>query len=90
MIGRLIDADKLETHEQLEGLGNGMYDYVEVVYKDDIDVAPTIKAIPVKWLKERYKIEGYYGTDEYFKKAYVVKEIIADWEAERREKVDNE
>lgn len=40
---RLIDADKLETHEQLELFGNGNYEYVEVVYKDDIDNAPTIE-----------------------------------------------
>ena len=40
---RLIDADKLETHEQVEPLGNGKYEYVEVVYKDDIDNAPTIE-----------------------------------------------
>lgn len=40
---RLIDADKLETHEQLEPLGNGKYEYVEVVYKDDIDDAHTIE-----------------------------------------------
>ena len=45
MTGRLIEADKLETHEQLEGLGNGMYEYVKIVYKDDIDVAPTIAAL---------------------------------------------
>ena len=42
---RLIDADVLETHEQLEPLGNGKYEYVEVVYKDDIDNAPTIEII---------------------------------------------
>ena len=41
--------------------------------------------IPVEWLKERYKTEGYYGTEEYFRKAYAVKEIIADWQAEQRE-----
>ena len=40
---RLIDADALETHEQIEALGNGMYEYVQVVYKDDIDDAPTIE-----------------------------------------------
>lgn len=40
---RLIDADKLETHEQLEPFGNGNYEYVEIVYKDDIDDAPTIE-----------------------------------------------
>lgn len=40
---RLIDADKLETHELLEPLGIGNYEYAEVVYKDDIDNAPTIE-----------------------------------------------
>ena len=45
---RLIDADALETHEQIEPLGNGKYEYVEVVYKDDIDNAPTIE--PQKWI----------------------------------------
>lgn len=45
---RLIDADALETHEQLKPLGNGKYEYVEVIYKDDIDNAPTINQwIPV-------------------------------------------
>ena len=41
---RLIDADALETHEQLEPMGNGRYEYVQIVYKDDIDAAPTIEA----------------------------------------------
>ena len=40
---RPIDADRLETHEQLEPFGNGNYEYVEVVYKNDIDDAPTIE-----------------------------------------------
>ena len=40
---RLIDADKLETHELLEPLGIGNYEYAEVVYKDDIDDAHTIE-----------------------------------------------
>lgn len=44
---RLIDADALEPHEQLEPMGNGQYEYVEVVYKDDIDNVPTIDAVPV-------------------------------------------
>ena len=48
---RLIDADKLETHEQLEPLGNGKYEYVEVVYKDDIDNAHTIERREGKWMR---------------------------------------
>ena len=40
---RSIDADSLETHEQMEPMGNGVYECVQVVYKDDIDDAPTIE-----------------------------------------------
>ncbi len=49
---RLIDADSLETHEQLEPFGNGNYEYVEVVYKDDIDNALTFEPEPKrgKWI----------------------------------------
>lgn len=49
---RLIDADILKPHEQLEPMGNGRYEYVEVVYKDDIDDAPTIDAVPVVRCKD--------------------------------------
>lgn len=51
---RLIDADALEPHEQLEPMGNGEYEYVEVVYKDDIDDAPTIDAKLVKHGEWKY------------------------------------
>ena len=48
---RLIDADALQTHEQVESLGNGKYEYVEVVYKDDIDAMPTIEERKTgKWI----------------------------------------
>jgi len=40
---RLIDADALKTYEQLEPMGNGNYKSVLIVYKKDIEAAPTIK-----------------------------------------------
>ena len=52
---RLIDADKLETHEQLEPFRNGNYEYVEVVFKDDIDDAPTIELEQKKGKWQRRK-----------------------------------
>lgn len=54
---RLIDADSLETHEQLESFGNGNYEYVDVVYKDDIDDAPTIEPEQRKgeWIWQMYE-----------------------------------
>lgn len=45
---RLVDADKIEPHEQLESLGNGQYEYVRVAYMDDIDDMPTVDAVPVR------------------------------------------
>lgn len=80
MTGRLIDADKLETHEQLEPMGNGMYDYVQVVYKDDIDTQPTVEAIPISYIQnqierlERSKTESYH--------AICYRHLIEEWKME--------
>ena len=66
---RMIDADALEPHEQLEPMGNGQYEYVEVVYKDDIDDAPTIDAVPVvrcKDCKHRHEDECPMQFEEQF------------------------
>lgn len=53
-MSRLIDADELEFHRQLEPRGNGEYEYVDVIYKNDVDDAPTIEDVqPVvrgKWI----------------------------------------
>lgn len=54
---RLIDADKLEAHEQILPLGNGMYESVFIVYKDDIDDMPTVDAVPVvhgRWIRDEF------------------------------------
>lgn len=40
--GRLIDADKITMHKQLEACGNGKYKSVLVAYENNIDVAPTV------------------------------------------------
>lgn len=53
---RLIDADKIPYHKQLEAQGNGQYEDVEVAYKSDIDAAPTVDAVS-KDLFEQYKWE---------------------------------
>ena len=46
---------------------------------------PTVDAIPIEWLIEKYQIVGMSGTETYFKKAYAVHEIIKDWRTERNE-----
>ena len=48
----MIDADALPRHEQLEPMGNGKYENIEVVYGDDIDTAPTIDAVEVVRCKD--------------------------------------
>lgn len=62
---RLIDADALPKQKFLEANGNGMYEYVEIVYERDIDNAPTIDAVPVVmckdckwWTKQEKSIQG--------------------------------
>ena len=47
---RLIDADKIEYDKMVCPVGNGMYVDSYVVDKKDIDVIPTIDAIPVEWI----------------------------------------
>lgn len=57
---RLIDADALEYHKQLECMGNGQYEDVKVVYEWDIDNAPTIEA---EWISASERLpneEGLY------------------------------
>ena len=40
---RLIDADALEPSEMIQPLGNGQYEYVRIVYMDDIDAMTAIE-----------------------------------------------
>lgn len=49
---RLIDADTLEIHEILFPMGNGKYDYIQIVYKNDIDATPTIKSEHEQTIKD--------------------------------------
>lgn len=49
---RLVDADKIEPHEQLESFSNGQAEFVMVAYMDDIDALPTVDAVPVVRCKD--------------------------------------
>ena len=63
---RLIDADKLKEELKVNGLG---YQYYM------LDNAPTVKAIPLEWLKEW---EGY----EQGMAIVNLKDIVEYWEKE--------
>lgn len=56
---RLIDADALEYHKQLECMGNGQYEDVKVVYEWEVNSAPTIDAVEVVRCKECKHRYGY-------------------------------
>ena len=56
---RLIDADKLETHEIFDG-----EEWNVIVYKDDIDAQPTIESEPVrhgKWIYTKAYKDADFG-----------------------------
>lgn len=89
-MARLINVDKLEAHEMISPLGNGMYESTFVVYKDDIDEQPTVDAIPIEWLKSKYPLHGVYGTEDYFHKAHFVEQLIKEWNAENHNVDDRE
>ena len=55
---RLIDADALKRHKQLEAQGNGQYEDIEVVYASDIDNAPTIDAYGEGYKQGRFDAEA--------------------------------
>ena len=63
---RPIGADALTRHKQLEAMGNGKYEDVEVVYANDIDNAPTIDAVP-RWIPCEERLpeigEGFCSKD---------------------------
>ena len=56
---RLIDADEIKYREQLEWFGNGRYEPMQFVYESDIDIQPTVDAVPVIRCKDcKYYREG--------------------------------
>ena len=45
---RLIDVDEIKYREQLKWFGNGRYEPMQFVYESDIDIQPTVDAVPVR------------------------------------------
>ena len=71
----MIDADKLEYSYIDEGDGVGEYPVVE---KDDIINAPTIEAIPVKWLEGMAKEHDGIFNPYWF--------VLKTWEQGQKER----
>lgn len=76
---RLIDADKTKVYT---------YELDKQVFVDVItrfiSLQPTVKAIPVEWIKD--KMDELEGTGRFELSEYLV-ELLADWEKENEEMV---
>lgn len=75
---RLIDADKLEIKETVRIQLCGLKEYVALYSftKEQIEEAPTVKAIPIEWiLKYRFNNRGeitYYSID-------AIDHMLSEW-----------
>ena len=86
---RLIDAEKLiKAIEDFPNTENGYSDTYDKEYIiSEIDVQPTVDAIPVEWLKkemcEMYRLESVAKNEETKRlchnEAVVIERLIDDW-----------
>ena len=77
---RLIDADKIiqKTYGVVIEDMFHMHETVEVVSVIDIEKAPTVKAIPIEWIKKYYEDITMPYTDTRIQ----FEEMIRKWEKE--------
>ncbi len=80
---RLIDADELikETWGVVIKDMFHMDETVDVISREDIDNAPTVKAIPIEFI-ERKLAEHWYVD-------YDIRELLEDWEKENEPNKEN-
>ena len=78
---RLIDADvlKIKINEEwfIDDYGQGLH----LIGEKDVDETPTVKAIPIEWIKNWYRRaldNGGFMGDETIS----VGDLLADWEKE--------
>lgn len=82
---RLIDADKLELKHFVQRVTEQpiSYEGTQPIYANydiiayDVDNAPTVKAIPIEWIKKHY---GWLT---------MASEMIEDWEKENEHNKEN-
>ena len=81
---RLIDADKLETTAvlgvQLQHADSRYYYFYE---EETIQNAPTVKAIPIEWIKKWCNEHNRKSLEERLLKRYGVITMLEDWEKEK-------
>lgn len=72
---RLIDADKLNIYDVSPAYGTCVMGITE----EDIELAPTVEAIPIYWIEEWCLSQDL----EYIRIA--IKKMMDNWKAERKE-----
>lgn len=90
---RLIDADEIKYREQLEWFGNGRYEPMQFVYESDIDIQPTVDAVPVIRCKDcAFYLTGYEQSRYCAKDGILKRETYYCAGAERKDngKVSND
>lgn len=75
---RPIDADAI-TYKYMFKHGG----FAEAVEKENIDMMPTVDAIPIEWIEAQIEEAGYSGYDMH---AYELATMLEEWkEKERKE-----
>lgn len=85
-MGRLIDEDVLlKNLEWLEDYDH----YVLHDVKMSIDETPTVKAIPIEWIRKWYDEETHRLGDgwTHVEHPYSMKRMIEDWEKENEKDI---
>lgn len=80
---RLIDADKVISLWDKYHYSIATH---AMEFDEELRKSPAVDAIPIEWLKEHYPTKQVYGTEQYFRTAYAVQDILAEWERTRKEK----
>ena len=75
----LISRQDIKYHVQLEAMGNGQYEEVEIAYKNDIESLPSADAvqIPIK-LEKRYPQSRDEDITDAFMRGYLAGRSSAD------------
>ena len=78
---RLIDTDKLELKETVRIQLCGLKEYVALYSytKEQIEEAPTVKAIPIEW------IEKYIWSADTHEEKETLRKMYISWEKENEE-----
>ena len=80
---RLIDADALKESVSF-GLENEWPEDLAFKFPSMINNAPTINAIPVDWLEQRFRDTSVVGDNPDYRRNAAYMFVLEDWDAEQK------